>query len=89
MIGSLIGCLLPRGRALRVLRTAWFALGAVAVIFLVIGTVALIEGQPWGIWYCFLLPGAVGALVMGANTPAIFKRYREAEERRLAAKDLI
>jgi len=53
------------------------------------GMLALIRGQPWGIWFGFLLPGAVGTLVVGANSLVILKRYREVEERRLSAKDLL
>jgi len=62
---------------------------AVAVALLIVGIVALADGQPWGVWYGLLLPGAIGTLVVGANSVVILKRYREVEERRLAAKDLL
>jgi hypothetical protein len=50
---------------------------------------APINGQPWGVWYGLLLPGAIGTLVLGANSLVILKTYRQVEERRLAAKDLL
>ena len=50
---------------------------------------ALANGQPWGVWYGLLLPGAIGTAIVGANSMVILKRYREVEERRLAAKDLV
>jgi hypothetical protein len=65
------------------------ALWALAVVLLLLGFVALAQGQPWGVWYSLLLPGAIGTLVVGANTVAIQKRYLEVEGRRMAAKDLL
>ena len=83
-----MGWLVPRGRARNFILRAWFALWAIAVVLLIMGIVALVNGQPWGVWYSLLLPGVVGTLVVGANSLVILKRYREVEERRLAAKDL-
>jgi biotin transporter BioY len=87
-MGGLVGWLVPRGRARNFILRAWFALWAIAVVLLIMGIVALVNGQPWGVWYSLLLPGVVGTLVVGANSLVILKRYREVEERRLAAKDL-
>jgi len=87
-MGALVAWLVPHGRAKNFIVRAWFALWAIAVALLVVGTVALVSGQPWGVWYGLLLPGAVGALVVGANSLVILKRYREVEQRRLAARDL-
>jgi len=89
LMGGLVGWLLPRGRARNFLLRAWFTIWGVALALLILGFVALAKGQPWGVWYGLLLPGALGTLVLGANSPVILKRYREVEERRLAAKDLL
>ena len=88
MMGGLVGWLVPRGRAGNFILRAWFTIWAIAVALLIVGVVALVNGQPWGVWYGLLLPGAIGTLVVGANSLVILKRYREVEERRLAAKDL-
>ena len=88
LMGGLVGWLVPRGRARNFILRLWFTVWAIAVALLIVGIVARAEGQPWGVWYGFLLPGAVGTLVVGANSLVILKRYREVEERRLAAKDL-
>ena len=88
LMGGLVGWLVPLGRARAFVLRAWFTVWAAAVVLLIIGTVALINGQPWGVWYGLLLPGAIGTLVVGANSLVILKKYREVEERRLAAKDL-
>ena len=89
LMGGLVGVLAPRGRARTFILRAWFALWAIAAVLLAAGFVALAQGQPWGIWYGLLLPGAVGTLVVGANTLVVVKTYRQVEERRLAAKDLL
>lgn len=89
LMGGLVGWLVPRGRAMNFILRAWFALWAVAVALLVLGIVALANGQPRGVWYGLLLPGAIGTLVVGANSLVLLSKYREVEERQLAAKDLL
>jgi hypothetical protein len=89
LMAVLVAWLVPRGRARNFILRTWFALWALAVVLLLLGFVALAQGQPWGVWYSLLLPGAIGTLVVGANTVAIQKRYLEVEGRRMAAKDLL
>jgi uncharacterized membrane protein len=89
LMGGLVVWLAPRGRAKDFVLRAWFTLWVVAVALLIVGIVALVSGQPWGVWYGLLLPGAIGTLVVGANSLVIRKRYGEVEARRLAAKDLL
>jgi biotin transporter BioY len=89
LMGGLVGWLAPRGRARNFVLRAWFALWAAAVALLVAGFVALAQGQPWGIWYGFLLPGVIGTLVVGINSYVVRRAYRLVEERKLAARDLL
>jgi MFS family permease len=89
LMGGLVSWLAPRGRARNFTLTAWFVLWAVAVALLIAGFVALARGQPWGVWYGLLLTGAIGTLVVGANSFVVVKAYRLGEQRRLAAKDLL
>ena len=89
LMGGLVGWLVPRGIARGFILRAWFTLWLVAIALLIVGTIALINKQPWGVWYGLLLPGAIGTLVVGGNSLVILKRYREVEERRVAAKDLL
>lgn len=88
LMGALVAWLAPRGRARSFVLRTWFAVWAIAVALLIVGTAALLNGQPWGVWYGLLLPGVIGTLVVGANSLVILKRYRDVEQRRLAAKDL-
>ena len=89
LLGAIVGWLVPRGRARSLILRSWFTLWAAGVALLILGFVALIQGQPWGVWYGLLLPGAIGTLVVGGNSLVILKKYREIEERRLAAKDFL
>jgi hypothetical protein len=88
LLGAIAGVLAYRGRARRPVINAWIAAWLAGVALLGVGLAALIGGQPWGIWYGFLLPGAIGAGVVGGNYFVLLKRYREIEERRLTARDL-
>jgi len=87
-LGAAAGWLAWHGRARGFVLTAWKALWLAALVLLAVGVIALVQGQPWGIWYGFLLPGVIGACVVGANFFTILRRYREMEQRRLAARDL-
>jgi len=89
LLSGLVGVLAPRGRARSFVVRSWLMLWLAAVVLLVAGFIALAAGQPWGVWYALLCPGAIGTLVVGANTYTVVKTYRIVEERRLAAKDLL
>jgi MFS family permease len=89
LIAGLVAWLVPRGRARRFILAAWFSLWTAAVVLLGTGIVALLNQQPWGVWYSLVLPGVIGTLVVGGNSLVILKRYRDVEERRLAAKDFL
>jgi hypothetical protein len=88
LMAGLVAWLVPRGRARNFILRAWFTLWAIAVALVIVGAVALLGGQPWGVWYGLLSPGAIGTLVVGANSFVILKRYYDTEQRRVAAKDL-
>lgn len=49
------------------------------------GLVALVLGQPWYVWFSFLLPGLIGSLLFGMLTPIIRAQYDKAEQRKLDA----
>lgn len=85
--GVLVGVLAPQGKA----RGLIFAFSAVlftaSVSLLVAGIVALLTGQPYGVWYGLGLAGFIGTLVLGFNIPNLRAVYRRAEERKMAAND--
>jgi hypothetical protein len=89
IMGGMVGWLVPRGKGRRFILTGWITLWASAFALGCAGMVALLNGQPWGVWYALLLPGVIGTIVMGATLLIILKSYREVEQRRLSAKDFL
>jgi hypothetical protein len=87
LMGGLVGWLAPSGRARKLVLSSWFTFLGLAVVLLAVGLVALLSGQPYGVWFGLLFPGADGTIVIGALSLVVLKRYREAEARRMAAKD--
>ncbi|MEO1279378.1 MAG: hypothetical protein AAFV77_10525 [Planctomycetota bacterium] len=49
------------------------------------GLVALVLGQPWHVWFVFLLPGIIGSLLFGMLTQVFRMQYDKAEQRKLDA----
>ena len=88
LTGGLIGTLASRGRARRFVLSLWGLMLGSSLVQLIVGLYALYCGQPYGIWYALLLPGVLGTVIFGLNLLVILKLYREAEERRLIARDL-
>lgn len=87
-MGAVVGWLAWHGRARRFVLGTWIGLWSAALVLLLVGLAALAVKQPYPIWYAFLLPGVIGVTVVGANFATILKRYRDVEQRRLAARDL-
>ena len=58
--------------------------GVAAAVF---GVVALLGGQPYGVWYPLLLAGPVCALVFGALIPVVRLGYAARERQKMAAMD--
>ena len=88
LIGTLAGIYAPRGRLRRTvlgLMTFSVALGAICLIA---GVIALIDHQPYAVWYPLTLIGVISTAVLGGLLPMVKGRYREAENRRLDAESL-
>jgi hypothetical protein len=88
VLGGVAGALAPQGKGRRWVMGAWLTLLAFGAVNFVVGLVALITGQPYSIWYPFLLSGAVITGVMGVLYPVLLKRYEEAEQRRIEAESI-
>jgi hypothetical protein len=87
-LGGLAGWLAPQGKAKGfIMGSFWTMLGA-SVVMLVLGIVGYFMHQPYGVWYGLGLAGLIGVLALGINAPALAKRYRQAEERRMQAQDM-
>lgn len=88
IIVTLAGVFVPRGKAKKLtlgVNTFAFVLSFVS---LVLGIVAYLSGQPYGIWYGFGLCGLLGTSGFGRGFWVILKRARDAELRKLMSEDL-
>ena len=88
VIGTLASVFVPRGKAKKLtlgVNTLAFVL---SFISLVVGIVAYLSGQPYGVWYGFGLVGLLGTSGFGGGFWVILKRAREAELRKLMSEDL-
>jgi hypothetical protein len=88
LMGALGGTLAARGRARALVLGFHAAMIAVSALLFAAGVAAYFGGQPYGIWYGFGLTGAIGLGVFGGTYPVARAGYRQAEARRLAARDL-
>lgn len=79
LFGALAGTLAPRGKGKRFVVGGFVTFVLIGVAFLAVGFYALISGQPYPIYYPFLLCGLVFSIVMGGLLPIVLKRYREAQ----------
>jgi hypothetical protein len=86
--GTLAGICAPRGKCKTLVLGLHFADMGACCILLVAGVVALMTGQPYGVWYGLGFPGLLGLIIFGALTPVILIRYTQAEMQKSMAKDL-
>lgn len=88
ILGPLVGVCAPRGRCKPLvigLMVTGLVLGGG---LLATGGAALAGGQPWYVWFAFASSGGLLALLMATLLPVVLGRYREAEQRRIAAEEL-
>jgi hypothetical protein len=85
VLGGLAGSLAPKGKGRTWILGIWKAMIAFGGVNLLVGIAALASGQPYAIWYPFLLCGFILSVVMGALYPVLLRRYEEAEQRRIEA----
>jgi len=88
-VGMAAGRMEPRGRARHWIMTAWLAAWTAGMALLVTGAVAQAVRQPASVWAPLLAPGVYGCALTGGLSSFLAKHYREAEERRPVAKDLL
>ena len=85
--GTVVGVLAPRGKGRTSVMAVHWGTMTLGAVLLAAGIGAAVAGQPYGVWYSLLLPGLLLIVLMGAMTPVIRQRYRQAEHRRLQAEE--
>ena len=85
--GALVGTLAPRGKGRTWLIPIGWGFIGLGVLSLAFGLYALAAGQPYGIWYGPVLTGGLVVTVIGCLMPVVYRRYAEAEARRVQAEE--
>lgn len=63
-----------------------FVLGLLIGLGLAVtGVIALVMGQPWHVWFVFLMPGVAATLIFGCLLPVIRAQYVRADQRKVDA----
>jgi hypothetical protein len=89
MLGGIAGgVLIPRGKGKAFVLGAMALFTVLGAMSLLVGVVALLVGQPYGIWFPLCLVGVIYAGVCGPLIPTIKRRYRQAEELRMEAASI-
>jgi hypothetical protein len=88
LLGALIGTLSSAGKARSFVLGIMRFIFVVGVVVLVAGIVAVIDSQPYGVWYPLILLGLLMTVVMGGLAKITKRRYEELEMRKMKAQDL-
>ncbi|TAJ11691.1 MAG: hypothetical protein EPO68_14305 [Planctomycetota bacterium] len=92
ILGALLGTVgsycANRGKARGAVLGTQLCLSILGFVVLCVGVTAWILGQPFHVGYPLALVGFILALVMGVLYPMMRLRFREAEQRKLAAAEL-
>jgi MFS family permease len=85
LCGALVGYLSPRGKGRRFVIGLMSACAAAGVLALVAGVVALLQHQPYAVFYPLLLFGVLATSICGGLIPVVRRRYAALELRKLEA----
>lgn len=86
--GAIAGVHAARGKLGQWAVSVMVACAAAGFVTFVAGTIALVVGQPYHVYYPLMLIGGIVSLVCGCNIPAIRNAVRNCQQRKLAAAEL-
>jgi MFS family permease len=86
VLGAAAGTLAPRGKGRRAILGLMSLAAGLGGVMALVGVYALISGQPYAIWYPFLLCGIIFAGVTGPLVVVVRRAYDLAEQRKLDAE---
>ncbi|MFW6161230.1 MAG: hypothetical protein ACODAJ_00585 [Planctomycetota bacterium] len=87
-LGAVIGILGGAGKARHVVLGAVKGLCVFGLVALVVGGAALIDSQPYAVYYPLLLVGVICTILPLGLLPGLRKRYQALEMRQMAAQDM-
>jgi len=88
LFGAMCGILVPKGKGRAIILPAMLLFAVCGLGLLAVGLIALFKGQPYVIYYPFLLIGFLLACLFGTLYPVLRKRYAAAEQRQIEADAL-
>jgi hypothetical protein len=88
VFGGFSSLLVRRGKCRKLVLTGFLIFIGLGLLSLGFGVLALVLGQPYGIWYGPLLAGVIIVLVSSILLPLQRQRYRQVAEQRLQAEAL-
>lgn len=77
--GGIAGMLVMKKKNMGVIKKLYKPVVGMSIILFLIGVVALVVGQPFGIWYGFLLPGILGILSLRLNKRILYTDIKISE----------
>jgi hypothetical protein len=86
--GALVGIFAPRGKFKTGVLSVWFLFITASLLILIVGFNAFYQ-YGWNEGWPYINAGSIGLALGAALTPLVLKRYREAEERKMYAKDIV
>jgi peptidoglycan/LPS O-acetylase OafA/YrhL len=88
LLGAAAGALAPKGKGRPWVMAGFGVMIALGFASLALGVVAIVAGQPYGIWYPPLLVGIILPVVLLGVLPGVRRTYDAAEARRIEAEGL-
>jgi hypothetical protein len=85
ILGALSGVLAPKGKGRSFILGTFTLMMVFGIANLAVGIYAIVNRQPYGIWYPLLLIGFILTVVFAALKPVVRKRYEDVEARRMEA----
>ena len=85
ILGALSGVLAPKGKGRSFILGTFTLMTLFGIANLAVGIYAIVNRQPYGIWYPLLLIGFILTVVFAALKPVVRKRYEDVEARKMEA----
>ncbi len=88
IVGTLSGLLIPKGKGRSFLLTLVVVLAGVGIVVDVVGLVAIAQGQPYHVWYPFILMGPMMTVLFGVGFFVLRHRYEQVELERMKNRNM-
>jgi hypothetical protein len=87
ILGGALGTLASYGKVRRFVLAAMLGAVGLGAALIAAGVVAVVQTQPYTVYFPLLLIGAISAAVFGLQLPTVRRRYDEVEMRKIQALD--